>query len=405
LKKIETIIDYDFNQLSVLSCSNCSTTTLVSSAELLKRYKIFLKRLKNLKIPNVNQISEVCLNKFKLIQKKKASIALIEKLELIEEDNIIVKTQNEINASNTYEQIIVIDLKGGKTVSKIGDKNMQKQDFCWINNLNLILCYQKKYRKDSTLSLFNRNGDLERIVHLNNRYIQNIISVFYDKNNFQVYLNTEKESRSTLVLNEQFELIHNIDHELTDPNFQVNFISKIRIFQIDYKIFHYNSKIAFFQEIKYDRQNNDVYVFDKSSYSIIGVIQTNNILTLIFGDKMIFKVFTHDKYEYLVQKLPFINKSYSNDYNAFCKFKSPFKPPHLLSNPHLLPCGNSACLDCIYDNYNLFKRTFKCEICNQGHILPQILKPLNRSIINDCLNQNLVKMIVEEQKSLISNLG
>jgi hypothetical protein len=406
LEKIETLIDYDLNQFSVLSYSNSSTTTLVSSAEILKRNKIFLKRLKNLKIPNLKQISEVCLNKFKLIQKKNMVKALIEKLELIGEDKIIVKTQNEINASNKYEQILVIDWKGGKTVSIIGDKNMQKQDFCWINNLNLILCYQIEYRKESNLSLFNRNGHLERVVQLNNRYLQNITSVFYDKNSFQVYLNTDKEPRSTLVLNEQFELIHNIDHELTDPNFQINFISKIRIFQLDYKIFHFNSKIAFLQEIKYDRQNNDVYVFDKSSYSIIGVIQTNYILTMVFGDKMIFQVFTNGKYEYLVQKIPFINKSYSNDYDAFCKFKSPFKPPHLLSNPHLLPCGHSACLECIYRQYNLFKLSLTCVQCNQEHKLAKQLDLAVPSIsISGFLSQNLIHMIIEENKTFISDLG
>jgi hypothetical protein len=72
---------------------------------------------------------------------------------------------------------------------------------------------------------------------------------------------------------------------------------------------------------------------------------------MVFGNKMLYK----SRNCYLTQKVPVSKKSENCfEYNAFCKL-NPFKNPHLLSNPHVLPCGNSACLECIYQQYNLFK--------------------------------------------------
>jgi hypothetical protein len=77
----------------------------------------------------------------------------------------------------------------------------------------------------------------------------------------------------------------------------------------------------------------------------------------------------------------------------------------LLSNPHLLPCGNAAYLDCNHNRYNMFKSTFYCEICNQNHKLEQQLKPLCKSAINELLSENLLNNLLERNKNVISQIG
>ena len=42
-------------------------------------------------------------------------------------------------------------------------------------------------------------------------------------------------------------------------------------------------------------------------------------------------------------------------------------PQHLLKNPYLLPCGSLACLECIYENYNLYLNKFTCAACRGEH--------------------------------------
>ena len=100
--------------------------------------------------------------------------------------------------------------------------------------------------------------------------------------------------------------------------------------------------------------------FDKLSYSIVDFFQTDNRLIMVLGDKMVFR----SKSSYLIQKVPLFTKSKNYlDYNSSCKLR-PFKKPHLLSNPHLLPCGHAACFRCINQQYNLFKQSITCVLCN-----------------------------------------
>jgi hypothetical protein len=52
---------------------------------------------------------------------------------------------------------------------------------------------------------------------------------------------------------------------------------------------------------------------------------------------------------------------------------------HFCRNPFLLPCGNIACLECIYDSYNLYFNKFVCSFdgCKVEHGLNGKIKELN----------------------------
>ncbi len=86
-----------------------------------------------------------------------------------------------------------------------------------------------------------------------------------------------------------------------------------------------------------------------------------------------------------------------------CKL-NPFKP-HLYENPYLLPCEASACLRCIYENFNLIRNCLKCNLCREDHQLFEIKKniELNNRLTKDF--ELITKKILEITYNQISNLG
>ena len=92
------------------------------------------------------------------------------------------------------------------------------------------------------------------------------------------------------------------------------------------------------------------------------------------------------------------------DSDAFCKLNL-YKKPHILLNPYLLPCGNAACLQCIYKQYNLHKHTLKCEACNEVHRLPQMLEPYNKPTDYHFVQKYFNNVFLKENRRVISELG
>ena len=81
-----------------------------------------------------------------------------------------------------------------------------------------------------------------------------------------------------------------------------------------------------------------------------------------------------------------IDRPIQNDNSRFvCKINE-FKR-HLLTNAYELPCHNFSCLNCIYDNYNIFSNEFKCpfENCKSSHVLKN--KLVKSCIIEDNLTE------------------
>jgi hypothetical protein len=81
----------------------------------------------------------------------------------------------------------------------------------------------------------------------------------------------------------------------------INFLSKIEILNIQYNIFHHNTNYAFIQEKNFLNEDycEDVYIFDKSSYSIVGVIKTDDRLIACCEGKFLFL----SNGFYLIQKI------------------------------------------------------------------------------------------------------
>ena len=71
-------------------------------------------------------------------------------------------------------------------------------------------------------------------------------------------------------------------------------------------------------------------------------------------------------------------------------------------NPCFLPCGNTACLDCIYENYNIYKKNLKCNLCQQEHELP--LKLIKNEKIFKNLNE-LVHLLIQTGNKIMNKRG
>jgi hypothetical protein len=92
--------------------------------------------------------------------------------------------------------------------------------------------------------------------------------------------------------------------------------------------------------------DNSALVDSKSGNLILCSFDTIHVFDLYFGEEKVIPDLIDDRY--------------------ICKLNQ-----HLYQNPYLLPCGNSACMDCIYDNFNIFTNKFKCsfESCHHEHFL------------------------------------
>ncbi len=81
---------------------------------------------------------------------------------------------------------------------------------------------------------------------------------------------------------------------------------------------------------------------------------------------------------------------------------------HKYVNPRLLPCGNSACQDCIIglkgkDSDN----EFKCSICEGVHTIPKegfIVNKTIKELLNKKANDVIQSAKVEELKMKLDNI-
>ena len=410
-EKVYLIILIETIQTSSFNLNEFSVNKSISSSELMKKNKIFLSRLINLKKFNLDHnIRLIDANDLVTEKIKRKQSFLIKKMEFLDDQKVILKSY----LANSYivgNQICVIDLKEAKTFAKIEE---WEQEFCWINHLYQIFIYQKPESnpevEEASCSLYTIKGTFVRSVYSLKTNQFKVNSISYNKDKFEVYLNVfDKNStnQSILILNKDFCLSKTIISDLTAPDFPLNYASEVEIFNIRYNIFHYNSNIAFLQEKCSDEtvfEMNGVKIFDKISYSVVGVIKTVHRLVTIFENKMLFmKYFDFNKKLYLLQNIPNLNLG-ARFHDTLCKI-NPLREPHLLSNPYVLPCSDVACFDCINDHFNIFKRSFQCEKCKQEHKNEQEFQKFDDLKLRDFLNKDVISKLIDENKISISKLG
>ena len=71
---------------------------------------------------------------------------------------------------------------------------------------------------------------------------------------------------------------------------------------------------------------------------------------------------------------------------------------------YVLPCGNTACLTCIYTNFNIYTRKLKCCFdCQSEHYLTQNLNKVTN--YQNSLNAKFFNIMVDYGHMLINITG
>ena len=184
--------------------------------------------------------------------------------------------------------------------------------------------------------------------------------------------------------------------------------------------------MIFFKTIK-----NEILIFSLLSYSIIGSINSSfdfiekSKETIIEGKKILnekpdhkFRILNNNLVNKMINKMVIsrnqktqacffykidFKKSKISNSKYLCKL-NPIKT-HLYLNAYLLPCGNSACLNCIYKNYNIYEGWFQCNFdsCKKIHKLTN--KLTKNSQIDKIIEENFHEIFNVMNESVKNNLN
>ena len=127
---------------------------------------------------------------------------------------------------------------------------------------------------------------------------------------------------------------------------------------------------------------------------------------MIRNEKIVFWKKSDSVYNYLFYKLKLRNKNNYVDSEYLCKINP--LDQHAYLNPYLLPCKNSACFDCIYNNFNLVSENIKCifDSCKQVHRLQNSLEhDYKTSELIDQKSKELLRNMITFGNKMIDSRG
>jgi hypothetical protein len=385
--------------------------------EALKHLQIFLFSVLTIKNIYFNEKIDDYSSRLQLVSNKKTFNDMANDCE--------IKLNDEIFLLSDDYTIKIVNYNNDKVLGKITLEDCEDL-FCWIDHLKMVFKIQNRQNRGE---LYDINGQFVRKVKINSnvRFINRYSSVAYSKKNNETYFvndemdgnaNSENGNSTIYTYDKKMKLkkyttrikaniikifeqyIYSIHHNSSDEifiyNLSFNLVASIRKSMHIDRVFT-DLKLSPF--ILMDRK-----IFDTKTFSFIGFVETQTSLITVFNDKMIFK---DREGNYLIYKIN-LKTAQNNliDSKYVCKI-NPLKP-HLYQNPYLLPCGNSACLDCFYKHFNIYLNKFKCnfESCQKTHRLTQEFKKdlsLNDIMTNGC--QETLKNMIESGNSILSETG
>jgi hypothetical protein len=137
--------------------------------------------------------------------------------------------------------------------------------------------------------------------------------------------------------------------------------------------------------------------------NIIGFIDTDKTLLMVFNGYLLFEATSLSGYRNYLQVYKLDFRKNQNNSNYICKFTL-FENQHLYSNPYVLPCGASACLDCIYEHLDI-ENNLTCYVCSEKHsISPQFLEK-SSDIETILFDKETIKSIFERGELVMDGLG
>lgn len=233
-----------------------------------------------------------------------------------------------------------------------------------------------------------------------------ILNMVYNDVNQYIYLNCNK--KYIKILNDQFEIVKSEvlykegNKLLKDLRSMIISNNQLFVVTCTDRVYVYDAELNFLTTFGQDNllnashicvdfenpmfiyvfeSKNTIKVFDSINFTYIGqteklvsnmqayyensfIISNNKIYLCISRRDASLKVFNFN----VCKNANILNQAYFNESEIFCHLNS--NKVHLLNNPFILPCGNTACFECIFKQYNGYLDTFKCfKSCNKNHNL------------------------------------
>ena len=313
---------------------------------------------------------------------------------IISDEEIILRRMNgnlEILNFKTNTLVNTIDLNGGFNSS-----------YCWIIHSQRIFVIDRDACK-----LFRKNGSFDRTVDLRaHKFV--VAAVLY--NIFTMETIITSNTAEMLILDKNLCFKRN-------ENLKKSVGTKIKIYGENIyvwetcgalEVYEYETsfkKVANFMpkdfiltianDIKMPNYlyiqllNKNVLLFNTNTFSIDGLISNAKFeLSFVINENLILNDYNGNLFLY---KTDFVDTKKDSDLKLICKVK--LFDRHLYSNPYLLPCKTTGCLDCLYNTFNFYTNTYRCMSCGKNHKLDQKLE--KDSEFNDFRYQNYKELFRE----------
>jgi hypothetical protein len=330
-------------------------------------------------------------------------------------ENTLDSIQIEIKKI-TNNEIIISQLSKGSCIVNLSTNaiiSIQPRlcEYCWIDHLDKMLV-----RNHNSLLLCDRFQNESKI----------IMDDFKDdqfSRSFVVYLKTNKKTyiysnQKFLIYDKHFILEHVKEFEnnhyfnMQASNGKIFLINSDSIDVIDLNInilkrlnvkSNAPSNIQFDCDYAYMSTMYNIQIIDMEKLNIIGFIDTDKTLLMVFNGYLLFEATSLSGYRNYLQVYKLNFRKNQNNSNYICKFTL-FENQHLYSNPYVLPCGASACLDCIYEHLDI-ENNLTCYVCSEKHsISPQFLEK-SSDIETILFDKETIKSIFERGELVMDGLG
>jgi hypothetical protein len=376
-KKIISENIKELNSFNVIVLDD--SLNLAERTENIKRLKLFIEQSLNM-FEKKHKPIELKFNLIKTIDSERSRLIQKEKVNLMENEIIIRISDKILKYFNIQTKKLILEIRVDSIIS----------GFCLIKHLQQLLVIT---RSNTTFiaSFYSKTGEFLREIDIGFEQFLKLDSIYYSELCQTTFLKFENK---IFKLNENFFVEYSISIkgklELFNEYFYSWFRNEICIY--DQKLHHFasyytDSKIEclLFDSIQTNYafiklENNFVLVFYIKNFSIIGIIKHEFQPVLILNKSIVFCDDNNFYESYLFYKINIENTIKKIDERMLCEINPVFL--HLYDNPYLLPCGNTACLNCISKQYDITLKKFKCgfESCEEFHQLPQKLEKDVKSI-------------------------
>lgn len=392
---------------------------------------------------NENPISKPVIKKTIKFSNEITNLNDLKLIKIEEKKMILIFCLNSFN-TNEYgdclgEWIILLSNEIPKLQSILQSYECNISSITWIDHLKVFVAYslakqlfilfdgEYNFVQENKIISINDSNLTVNYCSLNKKTF-----IFQHKNRTVIILD-EKLNEEKLI-NLDFEQDHQLKFNLcNDKIYITEFKNRLKFKSIKINLYDLNlNYVTTFYHYDYDEDDRGLFdiisITDNSNYIIVaknykldvfnmiscksvGLIELDRFGRVsVFGDKLIV-INKSMQYMYDFKYLNLNNDEARVDSKYVCQLNSDseyhtYIYPFLIK-PYILPCDNTACLKCIYENYNIFTKKLKCnfDTCKSEHLITKKDIKLNDHLIKDMIDEALCKKYNKSLKEALDKLS